>query len=1056
MPTARDGGMPEVVALPPDGTVRRVTLGGEGGRWRLPLQAQEAATLEIEQLEGAVEVTLERPGAAAQRLRTEAGRQGRVRATLIGAAEGALYLQLLPRRRAATVAMRLGPGRAATAQDLQRSAAFGRYVEAEALRREHYRETVVSSRTPAIDATTRAAYVAAIEGYESADDGCGLRIAAIGAARMEVSAGEYARARVLVDRALGARCADDAAERAQALKTRGMAAAYQGDLAASAAAAEQALALYRETGDRLYEGVVLGNLSSVYAELGESLRALEAARGALEAAIATSDAQGIVYSRKTIGAIELARGRFAAALTAYRETLEALRTTPYPMIEGETWNDLGLLHHRMGEYAEAERAWERAQQVWTRMRYRFGSVDTLLSQSEARLERGRRELAESGFRRARALAQADGLKSPEARALLGLGSTRLAAGDWPAARARLRESLALAESIGDRDAQAAALQGLGDLEFAQGSPTGARQHYEQSLVLLRAAADLDGEALALVRLARAQGAQGDLAGALARLEAAHGIIETQRGQIAEPRLRMRFYATARESQDLEVELLMAREAREPGRGHAAAALAAAERARARALLDSLSERTIEVRRDVEPALLQAEREAAESLRSAALRLARLPAGAEPAQRAATRREVDAASTALDAARGRIRAANPRHAGLLQPRALGLEEIQRELLDDGMGVLAYWLGEHGGVAWLTTRDGLRTQPLPPRAQAEREVERFVAGLRETPAGTPADAAALAAAEAAALGATNRAAVQLGRMLLGELLRGQRLHLLAVVADGALQRLPFGLLVDPASARPVHAAHELVYLPSFATLRGLREAAPQLGREPRVAVLADPLVSRAARNAGGAARSRALDDDFDLRNLAPLPQSRTEALRIARLLPAERRWVALADDASREAVLQADWSRWSIAHFAAHALVDLQRPELSGIVLSLYDRDGRPRDGFLRLNDIYELRMPVALVVLSACDSALGRNYGSEGAFSLARAFFYAGAPRVVASLWPVDDRATARFMESFYDALLRRGLTPAAALRDAQHALAREPRWRAPRYWAGFVLQGDWR
>ncbi len=102
------------------------------------------------------------------------------------------------------------------------------------------------------------------------------------------------------------------------------------------------------------------------------------------------------------------------------------------------------------------------------------------------------------------------------------------------------------------------------------------------------------------------------------------------------------------------------------------------------------------------------------------------------------------------------------------------------------------------------------------------------------------------------------------------------------------------------------------------------------------------------------------------------------------------------------------------------------------------------------------MPVGLVVLSACDSALGRDYGSEGAFSLARAFFYAGAPRVVATLWPVDDRATARFMALFYDGLLRRGLAPAVALRAAQRGLAREPRWRAPRHWAGFVLQGDWR
>jgi CHAT domain-containing protein len=156
------------------------------------------------------------------------------------------------------------------------------------------------------------------------------------------------------------------------------------------------------------------------------------------------------------------------------------------------------------------------------------------------------------------------------------------------------------------------------------------------------------------------------------------------------------------------------------------------------------------------------------------------------------------------------------------------------------------------------------------------------------------------------------------------------------------------------------------------------------------------------------------------------------------------------------MKASWDRYSLVHFATHALLNEQHPELSGIVLSLYSRDGHAIDGFLRINDIYRLRMPVELIVLSACDSASGQEIGAEGPASLARAFFYAGSHRVLASLWPIDDRATATLMGAFYQSLLVEHHSVSEALRLAQQQVAQNPRWAQPYYWAGFVLEGDWR
>ncbi len=231
---------------------------------------------------------------------------------------------------------------------------------------------------------------------------------------------------------------------------------------------------------------------------------------------------------------------------------------------------------------------------------------------------------------------------------------------------------------------------------------------------------------------------------------------------------------------------------------------------------------------------------------------------------------------------------------------------------------------------------------------------------------------------------------------------------------------------------------------------------------MAVFADPVFRAddnrigprpASLNESGSATRSARD--FDIANLGRLAQSRNEALAITALVPKERAWLAMDFAATREAALRADWHPYSIVHFAAHTLVDLKQPELSGIVLSLYDPSGKPVDGFVRVNDIYNLDMPVDLVVLSACESAVGKAVAAEGIFSLARAFFYAGAPRVLASLWLVDDRATAILMSRFYRALLVEKRSPAQALRLAQDELASQPRWQSPYYWAGFVLQGDW-
>jgi len=285
--------------------------------------------------------------------------------------------------------------------------------------------------------------------------------------------------------------------------------------------------------------------------------------------------------------------------------------------------------------------------------------------------------------------------------------------------------------------------------------------------------------------------------------------------------------------------------------------------------------------------------------------------------------------------------------------------------------------------------------------------------------------------------------------------------------------------PVAFTPLIADHEIVSLPSASSLAALRrELAGRAPAPKTVAVIADPVFEesdeRIKKNGGnvstpndkqaerGGAGQEVFRSALEVsaadaqQRLQRLIFSRREADEITALTRAGMSFKALDFKANRATALGPDLSSYRIIHFATHGLLNSLHPELSGVVLSLVDEDGRAQDGFLRLHDIYNMKLGADLVVLSACKTGLGKDIKGEGLVGLTRGFLYAGAPRVVASLWKVDDRATAELMKLFYQRMLRDGLRPAAALRRAQIDIQKQPRWAAPYYWAGFTLQGEWK
>jgi CHAT domain-containing protein len=420
--------------------------------------------------------------------------------------------------------------------------------------------------------------------------------------------------------------------------------------------------------------------------------------------------------------------------------------------------------------------------------------------------------------------------------------------------------------------------------------------------------------------------------------------------------------------------------------------------------------------------------------------------------------MDALTIELQRVQTQIRQKSPGYSALTQPQPLTLAEIQRQALDDDTILLEYSLGKERSYLWAVTPATINSYELPKREEIETAARRVYELLSDTSgvrgqAARPRDAPLKEAG-----GRYLAAATGLSRMLLGPVAGQLGKKRLLIVADGMLHYIPFGALPDPnrfegsdGSWQPLVVEHEIVNLPSASTMAVLRRKLA--GRKPAnrtLAVLADPVFSKDDERIRPSARSTAPQTAqpapnpinerilVQIAGAAPgnlriprLPFTRQEAEQILPLVPAGAGMKALDFEANRATAMSEQLSQYRYVHFATHGLADSERPELSTILLSLYDKDGRPQDGFLRAHEIYNLNLPAELVTLSACETGLGKLTKGEGLVSLTRGFMYAGAARVVVSLWSVNAPATAELMTKFYKRALVNGERPAAALRAAQ-------------------------
>jgi CHAT domain-containing protein len=573
--------------------------------------------------------------------------------------------------------------------------------------------------------------------------------------------------------------------------------------------------------------------------------------------------------------------------------------------------------------------------------------------------------------------------------------------------------------------------------------------------------NLDPErAQSLLAIAKLQRDQGDRTAALTTINQAIAVVESIRQQVGDPELRTTFFAAQQDIYAFQIDLLLELHSQQPGAGHAAEAFHTSERSRARTLLELLQEARTDIRQGVTPALLEQE----QALRDRRTALAKRwkdaysPGGdrSQLPQLQQDRQQLQQQSQEL---RQAIRSQSPRYAALTDPEPLTLQQVQQQLLDPDTLLLQFALGKKRSHLFVVSQNDLQVLSLPSAAQ----IDSLVSALREplTKNHLPAE--------------INSRAAALSQQILGPASQAIARHRrLIVVADGSLHLVPFAVL--PQGDQPLLERHQLLQLPSSSSLALLQRQTSN--RPASIAILADPIFSsddsrvRVFTPAKPPSNAPPNPDDLRALNLsraaatlstnplkpqlwAPLPGTRREAEAIQRLFPPQQAMVALDEQANLRLAQDPKLARYSILHFATHGIFNTQEPALSGLVLSLVDREGKPQDGFLQFADVFNLKLAADLVVLSACESGLAEQVKGEGLVGLTRGFLYAGSSRVLVSLWKVDDIATAAFMQHFYNALLQRRLPPSQALVAAQQQLRSIPEWASPYYWGAFVLQGEW-
>jgi tetratricopeptide (TPR) repeat protein len=760
---------------------------------------------------------------------------------------------------------------------------------------------------------------------------------------------------------------------------------------------ERALGLFDELGDRARKAATLGNMGNTYCRLGAFADALRCHEQSLKLNEEIGERVGMAHALGNIGAIRYSLGEYAEALRWQERALKLREEIGDRAGTAASLANIGLIHYRLGSYADALRYEERALKLEEELGNRAHVASALMH--IGLIHRSLGSLAEALRWQEEALKVREELgdRGGTAALLANIGLVHSDLGQHAEALRYQERALKIAEEMGDRAAATIALGNVGRSHLLLGSYAEALKEVERARALAAELGLLDTEVWSLWGLSYGHLRRGDPKEAARWGRDAVAKIGLLVGGLSEE-----LGAAARErwANLWETGVLAGMALSDP-----AEISFFMESGRAGALLEALGGREALVKTRLPAELLGAEREARDRVATAQAGVAQAHARGEIEKIRAARAALDEAQKALLAVVGRIQGEAKAVADVAYPQATPIEGIQGALRR-GETLVCYALLSEKAEALVVTPERARIVDLGKTVDLERTVAALALDDSD---GTWEQEAAVA---------RERLLVPLGL--------GEETRRLLVSPHGVLAYVPFSLLAPRL---------EVAYVPSGTTYGVLRATAKERGEG--VLALGDP-------DYGVARPPEALTLLRGGAGLVPLPATRAEAMSVGDT-------VLLGADATEQGLAAAlgKRSRWRAVHLACHSIVDCARPALSSLALT----PGGDDDGFLTALEVLRMNIPADLVVVSACETAKGRVYKAEGIVGFTRAFMLAGAPRVIVSLWKVDDEATRVVMARFYELWKPGGISTAAALKKAQEHVASQEKWRHPRYWAAWQLWG---
>jgi CHAT domain-containing protein/tetratricopeptide (TPR) repeat protein len=834
---------------------------------------------------------------------------------------------------------------------------------------------------------------------------------------------------------------------------------------------KRVLPVFQSLNDRYGEMETLNFLGGMYDVLGEPQTALRNYEQALSLARETKNDNLESSILNNIGKVNNDLDNWQKAIEYYQQTLPIVRANGNKRVEAICLHNIGIAYLGLGELEKALGYLDQSLSLRRSLNDKAGEADTLTSVGNTYTQMDQPQKAIPFYEQALPLRLASGDRRGQGVTLDFMGIAYASLGQLQKALDYHQQALERYRASESRREEGLALGNIGHVYGLLGDQRKAFDFQQEAVAVFHALGDRTNEARMLEGMARAERGRKNLDAARKLIDESISLTEAVRANVNSQRFRASYFSRRQAAYEFYIDLLMELQRQDPSGVFSADALRISERSRARSFAEMLNEANVDFREGVDADLLKKEREVRQLLNVKAQREIQLVARkGSPAEIESLNKEISALEEQYDQAQSAIRKSNPAYAALVQPQPLALKEIQQQL-DPNTVLLEYSLGDERSYLWAVTENSLKTYELPKREQIEKTardvysslIARSVVKSVETPAERQ---ARIAEADAQFL----QVASDLGRMIVAPAEAEFGTRRLVVIADGALQYVPFAALpasTDAKNYRPLVLKHEIVSLPSASSLAIQRQGLANRKPAPKgIAVIADPVFSTSDPRLRGGAQAVAANDTRIIEHLPGgaagqlairrLPFTRQEADRILAIAPSGANFSAVDFRANRAVVTSGELSQYRYVHFATHGYLDTERAELSAIVLSMVDEQGRPQDGFLRTHDIYNLKLPAELVVLSACETGLGKEIKGEGLEGLTRGFMYAGARRVVVSLWNVNDKATAALMQNFYAGMLRGNKSPAAALRAAQIQMLQTRQWQSPYFWAPFVMQGEWR